>query len=77
MPFDDHTAELQDLQNALAQALFGCTTSEVLEQRSCVSCGLPATDFRDALSAKEYSISALCQACQDLIFGVSDELPTL
>ena len=31
-------------------------------------CGKPATEFRDALSIKEYRISGLCQNCQDAIF---------
>ena len=34
-----------------------------------IGCGKPATTFRDALSAREYRISGLCQACQDKIFG--------
>jgi hypothetical protein len=32
-------------------------------------CGRKATEFRDAISKKEYSISGLCQYCQDLLFG--------
>lgn len=35
-----------------------------------VGCGGPATEFRDEKSRKEYSISGLCQKCQDEIFGV-------
>lgn len=35
----------------------------------CVSCRKDATKFRDALSAREYRISGLCQECQDLFFG--------
>lgn len=31
-------------------------------------CGGEAKDFRDELSRKEYSISGLCQRCQDEIF---------
>ena len=33
-------------------------------------CGGPAVDFRNEISRKEYSISGLCQKCQDEIFGV-------
>lgn len=29
--------------------------------------------FRDQISTKEYTISGLCQNCQDRIFGISDE----
>ena len=32
-------------------------------------CGGPAESFRDELSKKEYSISGLCQYCQDQVFG--------
>ena len=32
-------------------------------------CGAKATDFRDEVSRKEYTISGLCQSCQDLVFG--------
>ena len=34
----------------------------------CASCLGPAKEFRDLLSLKEYSISLLCQNCQDLVF---------
>lgn len=34
-----------------------------------IGCEGPATAFRDSLSAKEYTISGLCQRCQDKVFG--------
>lgn len=34
-----------------------------------IGCGGPATKFRDDLSKREYTISGLCQKCQDRIFG--------
>lgn len=42
-----------------------------LRERRCVSCGCSVGphDFRDALSAREYGLSALCQKCQDVFFG--------
>ena len=38
-------------------------------------CGRPvnALDFTDALSAKEYQISGLCQTCQDAFFKEEEE----
>lgn len=36
----------------------------------CAWCGKPATEFRDELSRKEYTISGFCQECQDETFGV-------
>ena len=35
----------------------------------CVTCAEPVGDFTDALSKKEYSISGMCQTCQDKVFG--------
>lgn len=32
-------------------------------------CGKPVRGFDDALSAREFKISGLCQECQDAIFG--------
>lgn len=38
-----------------------------------IGCGQPITCFRDTISQREYSISGLCQGCQDTVFGGSDE----
>lgn len=42
-----------------------------VEKRRCPICGqkINLNEFRDTLSLKEYSISGLCQKCQDRIFG--------
>jgi RNA polymerase-binding transcription factor DksA len=44
---------------------------ERVEHGFCADCGDPIKeeDFRDEQSKKEYSISGLCQRCQDDIFG--------
>ena len=39
----------------------------------CVTCGsdkIKPEDFRDDLSRKEFTISCMCQECQDSVFGV-------
>ncbi len=46
-----------------------------LEEAICNLCNGPATTFTDDLSAKEYTISAMCQVCQDATFGPPDEEP--
>ena len=47
---------------------------EVIKSNMCIpppiGCGGKATEFRDGLSRKEYTISGFCQKCQDKIFGV-------
>ena len=44
----------------------GCT-----ESRGCRTCQreiIPASEFKDGLSRKEYRISGMCQKCQDSVF---------
>ena len=41
----------------------------------CPTCSEPVVSFRDELSAREYSISGLCQTCQDSVFGIDGEGP--
>ena len=59
--------------NKLINAFSGDNREEAIEADRCikppVGCGKSATKFRDALSAKEFLISGLCQECQDSIFG--------
>ena len=38
----------------------------------CASCGNKNLQFRDEVSRKEYTISLLCQVCQDMVFGLED-----
>lgn len=55
--------------DGFAKKIFGVTKTEALGRRVCVSCGKRVVSFRDAISAKEYFISGLCQECQDRVFG--------
>ena len=42
---------------------------QLKKNRECAFCPYPNFKFRDELSRKEYKISALCQHCQDEMFG--------
>jgi len=44
-----------------------------MSHQRCVSCGCHADEFKDDISAKEYTISGLCQECQDIAFAPYDE----
>lgn len=50
-------------------SIFGIDRRASILGNVCTSCGAVATIFRDGLSRKEYTISGLCQACQDIIFA--------
>jgi hypothetical protein len=39
----------------------------------CVTCGGQVGEFRNDLSRKEYTISGMCQECQDSVFGVDGD----
>lgn len=48
--------------------IFGIDRRKDITENRCTSCGGDAGYFRDALSKKEFSISGLCQKCQDEVF---------
>lgn len=52
-------------------ALTGKSREIQIASGLCMTCDGDAIDFRDELSHKEYSISGMCQLCQDKIFGVT------
>lgn len=41
--------------------------------RECMTCSDPDLTFRDRLSHKEYTISGMCQKCQDSVFRDPEE----
>ena len=49
--------------------IFGRNRRETILKNICMSCGMPATKFRDEKSRREFSISGLCNLCQDSVFG--------
>jgi len=49
--------------------LTGVSRVGAVAEASCVMCKGDATSFRDTLSKKEYTISGMCQKCQDSVFG--------
>ena len=49
------------------------TRSTAMANQQCVVCGGGAMEFKDDISAKEYTISGLCQECQDEAFAPYDE----
>lgn len=65
--------------NALIDASnpFGRKRVESIKADVCTWCGKAATEFRDELSRKEYTISGLCQVCQDETFGPNTSEPRL
>ena len=61
--------EMHKFLDDFGKKVFGRSHSEAQQKAICVSCGKDATIFRNELSVKEYSLSGLCQECQDSVFG--------
>lgn len=49
---------------------------EKIEKGLCATCGQnllgESTEFRDDISREEYTVSGMCQKCQDIIFSQHD-----
>jgi len=43
---------------------------------TCILCGKPVREFQDDFARLEYSVSALCQGCQDECFNGTVGLAT-
>ena len=60
--------EMEKHLNQFTKSAFG----RERDGKRCVTCGstkVQPEDFRDNLSRKEFSISFMCQKCQDEIYG--------
>ena len=59
------------MESAIA-SLFGHDRAASIIADRCypapIGCGQAVGEFRDAASRKEFTISGLCQSCQDTIF---------
>ena len=58
--------------DAMLTSVFGVDRVKTISGGTCVSCDaedIIASSFDDDLSRKEYSISGMCQSCQDDVFG--------
>jgi hypothetical protein len=72
----ERSNQMQKDLDSLCRAVFGVSNSEATSQSICVRCKKtvdPATEFNDEVSAREFTITSLCQGCQDVIFTDPDE----
>lgn len=56
---------LDELIRILSEPAMSARHSQAKTNQTCKICDGPAVCFRDAVSAFEYSVSAICQECQD------------
>jgi len=68
--------ELQRVIDSVSKKAFGISQSEAGKKGAlmaiCVFCKKPidpGKDFRNEISLREFTISGICQVCQDDLFG--------
>lgn len=49
--------------------LMGFDRRDFIKKDICTLCKKPATNFKDEISRKEFSISGFCQECQNKAFN--------
>jgi len=60
--------EMRELRESMSLLLFNRSHDAHQLANLCTTCGGVADKFTDDLSRKEYSLSGMCQACQDELF---------
>ena len=57
---------------SLLSTMSGDNRAQAIRENRCINppfgCGGQAAEFRSPLDEQEYTISGLCQACQDKVF---------
>lgn len=64
------TEKSKEIDNFITEAL-GIQRKRSIQNNVCAICHKevdPELDFKDSISIKEYTISGMCQECQDKIF---------
>jgi len=59
--------------NAFLSSIAGKDREATIKADKCMTCSGPAIEFRNQLSKREYTISGMCQVCQDSVFGTDEE----
>ena len=64
--------EMRELRETMSQLLFDRSHDAHQSANLCTTCGGVADKFTDDLSRKEYSLSGMCQVCQDGFFETEE-----
>jgi len=67
------TTNMSKMLDNLSELAYGRSASNSIKMDVCVACGKPAVEFADEVSRREFSISGLCQKCQDVVFAPPED----
>jgi hypothetical protein len=65
----DKNPEIRNFQSEI----MGTNVEQSINANKCVSCGGEAVNFDNAISISEFTISGLCQDCQNDVFQAPEE----
>jgi len=65
----EKSAKMEEQLDDMSLKSFGRSRTGSIARNACVICGEDASEFKDELSRKEFTISGMCQSCQDKTFG--------
>ena len=68
----DRIIDVPPLREQMGLMFNGQSPTEFQKVRLCIICNGLAIIFTDEISLKEYTISTMCQACQDNTFKARD-----
>jgi hypothetical protein len=60
---------MEKILDEVSNKMYGRKRTGSIKGNICITCGDNVDGFRDRLSEKEYTISGMCQKCQDSVFG--------
>ncbi len=69
----NRTKGMQKDIDDLTKNWYSISLTQALDKRICVICRKKIIKFKDELSENEYSISGLCQECQDDVFDTEED----
>lgn len=70
------TIPMQTFTDDLTKRIYGKSNTDALSTDTCLSCNKAVTEkseFKNERSRREYTISGLCQTCQDEVFNSKEE----
>ena len=69
---EDRIIDVPDVREMAGLMLDGKSPTQCQKDRVCIACDKPAIQFMDLISLKEYTISTMCQTCQNDTFSKRD-----
>jgi len=65
----DKAPEITEFLDGFARSIYGISRQDAIRSNTCLNCRGEAVEFRSEKCRTEYTLSGMCQECQDDFFG--------